>query len=47
MYGELDGVMKCMGKCMLVYEEMDVSNGLVRIMMWQHGKMEKWLDGEK
>ena len=26
---------------------MDVNNDLVKRMKWQHGKMEKWLDGEK
>ena len=46
-YGEVNGVMRYVGKCILVYGEMDVSNGLVRIMMWQHGKMEKWLGREK
>ena len=47
VYEKVDETNEANGKCILVYGEMDVSNGLVRIMMWKHGKMEKWLGVEK
>lgn len=40
-YEELVGLMRCMENISLVYGEMDIGNGLVRIMIWHHGKIEK------